>query len=163
MSSGSFSSPVFYARMPDWQKVLIALIVSILVNLAFFAIIGLSIMLRDDTGSKSLDKLKLVEVAVATPTPKPVEILPLQPVSTPTPLIESDDLHKTDNVSRKPLFESDQNLVAGSTQPAKGDVPLPSQEGKDRDELDFSTHKHVPGHRRWKHGSSPGNGICPGA
>ena len=149
MSSGSVSVPALNVRMTDRQKVVFALVASVLVHIViFFALFILSLLSRDVARTKPLENVKLVEVAVATPTPTPIafEIKSMeQPVATPTPMISSDDLHKTDQAPKKPVFESDENLAAGSKQPATGNVPLPSQEGKNRDLVAFSTHNYMLG------------------
>ncbi|HWB58846.1 MAG TPA: energy transducer TonB, partial [Chthoniobacteraceae bacterium] len=97
-------------------------------------------------GNKTLDQLRLQSLTIATPTPKPgtMDLHPLaQP--TPRPLIPSDDLNKTNEAPRNATWESDENLKAGSQLPATGDNPLPTQEGKDFQQLAFSTHRYSLG------------------
>jgi TonB family protein len=145
MSSGTLTSPVLHVRMTDRQKIVAALVASILVHLLIFLFIWIwDILPSHAKKDKTLDNLKMVSLTVATPTPVPVVILPMAPPE-PPPVIDSDDLHKTDKAPNKPVFESDQNLEAGSKQPATGNVPLPSQEGVNHPELAFSTHKFKPG------------------
>jgi outer membrane biosynthesis protein TonB len=46
------------------------------------------------------------------------------------PVIDSTGLAKTDETPKDAIFESDENMKAGSQQPATGILPLPSQEGR---------------------------------
>lgn len=142
------SAPALNVRMTDRQKIIFALIASVLVHVLIFVALCLwGLFSRSVAKSRPLEKVKLVEVAVATPTPTPAtfEIVPERPMATPTPVISSDDLNKTDKTPKKALFESDENLVAGSKQPPTGNLPLPSQEGKIREPLAFSTHSYMLG------------------
>src|ERR1700677_3362228 len=136
--TSAYSGPVAAnPRMTNGQKVAVALVASVLLHLVIFFFIGLIGLLNPDVDKKPLENLKLVSVTVATPTPKPVQIVPMVPLpeSAPVTVIDSNGLHKTEKAPEKPAFESDTNLVAGSEKSGTGDLPLPSQDGKDRKEL----------------------------
>ena len=54
--------------------------------------------------------------------------------------METDQSRQTAEVPKEKTFESNANSIAATEQPATGGVlPLPSQEGKDRPELNFDT------------------------
>lgn len=138
MASGYFSS----ADLPvsERQKVIVALAASALLHVLGFLLLVFWAWLHPGTVTKPLENLKLLEVAVVpTPTPAPMRILPLQqPRATPE-MIGSDGLKKSGKAPEHSVFQSDQNMVAGSEQPATGNVPMPSQSGKERPFMAFET------------------------
>jgi len=145
MASLSLSPASFSAPLSERQKILYAIIASILLQIPFFVLI-LWGLLSNDNKSNTLQNLRVVEVAVATPTPVPVDVIPSMPLpdATPPP-IDSRGLKKTDDAPVNPVFQSDVNSVAGSQLPATGRMPLPSQLGKDRRDLAFETRNFTPG------------------
>ncbi len=147
--------------MPNWQKVLIALILSLLLNALIVFGIGFVVLRTSDTDRKSLDKLKMLEVTVATPTPVPLAIAPVQPRPACSPDIDSDDLHTVDKAPKNPIFQSDKNLVAGSAQPATGNVPLPSQEGRNLKALGFINQKYTAGNGEESQAAPPVMEMAP--
>ncbi len=83
---------------------------------------------------------------VAPVEDKPVELtimntapaVPAKPKN--TMFMETDPSRQTAEVPKEKTFESNANSIAASAQPATGGVlPLPSQQGKDRPELNFDT------------------------
>jgi outer membrane biosynthesis protein TonB len=78
---------------------------------------------------------------------KPVELTfidlsPVQPVSKNPAFIETDESKKSAEAPKEKTFESNANSIASSELPASGDVPLPSQTGKDRPVVDLETHPY---------------------
>ena len=59
-----------------------------------------------------------------------------------TMFMETPDSKKTVEPPQEKTFESNANSRAASEQPANGDVPLPSQQGKDRPAVDLDTHQY---------------------
>lgn len=123
--------------MSDRQKIIAALIASVLLH-----VIGFFLVLLWSTRhhSSPLENLKLVEVSVATPTPEPAQVLPRLPLSAP-PMIDSTGLNKTKKAPGKPVFQSDENSVAASELDGLGRIPLPTQNGKERPQLAFDTQR----------------------
>src|SRR4051812_19064287 len=79
---------------------------------------------------------------------KPVE-LTLVDMSTPVPVapknpmfMETDPMKASAKPPTEKTFESNADSVAASQQPAKGNIPLPSQEGKERPNVDLETHDY---------------------
>src|SRR3984893_6344227 len=88
---------------------------------------------------------------VFTPT-APVEEKPIELTfvdqSTPAPIapknanfIETDESKKAPEPKEK-TFESNANSIGASELAAAGELPLPSQNGKDRPFMDLETHQH---------------------
>ena len=79
---------------------------------------------------------------------KPIELtfvdLNKAPVETKknTMFMETPDSKKTPEPPKEQTFESNANSRAASEQPATGDAPLPSQQGKDRPAIDLDTHQY---------------------
>jgi len=76
---------------------------------------------------------------------KPVE-LSFVDLSTPAPtkntmFIPNDESKQTEAPKDK-TFESNANSIAASEQPAAGNMPIPTQEGKDRPNFDLDTHPY---------------------
>ena len=81
---------------------------------------------------------------------KPVE-LTIVDLSTPPPAVaaqkntmfmETDESKASVEPPKEKTFESNANSIAASQQPATGDAPLPSQQGKDRPAVDLESHNY---------------------
>jgi outer membrane biosynthesis protein TonB len=59
-----------------------------------------------------------------------------------TMFMETPDSKKAPEPPKEQTFESNANSRAASQQPATGDAPLPSQQGKDRPAVDLDTHQY---------------------
>jgi len=80
------------------------------------------------------------------PTPvedKPVELtlVDLAPASKNSAFVENDESKKAPEPKEK-TFESNANSIGASELAAAGEMPLPSQDGKDRPFMDLETHQH---------------------
>lgn len=60
-----------------------------------------------------------------------------------TMFMETPDSKKVPEPPKEQTFESNANSVAASQQTASGDLPLPSQQGKDRPNIDLDTHQYA--------------------
>jgi hypothetical protein len=79
---------------------------------------------------------------------KPIE-LTMVDLSTPAPIapknsmfMETPESKQSAQEPKEKTFESNANSIAASQLPAAGDMPLPSQEGKDRPFVDLETHQY---------------------
>src|SRR6266478_2381808 len=74
---------------------------------------------------------------------KPVELtfVDLSPASKNSAFIETDESKKAPEPKEK-TFESNANSIGASELAAVGELPLPSQDGKDRPLMDFETNPH---------------------
>jgi TonB family protein len=64
------------------------------------------------------------------------------PVNKDVPFLETDASKETAQKPRDKNFESNANSLAASERPATGNLPLPSQDGKDKPFLDLETHDY---------------------
>jgi outer membrane biosynthesis protein TonB len=122
-------------QVPRWRQAVGAIVASLVVHLLLILLfIAAAAFLPD------------VELAVpdSTTNPPPLEVQIVttaqeEEVVTPEelkeaaqrPIIDSTGLAKTEEAPKDAIFESDENMKAGSQQPATGILPLPSQEGRD--------------------------------
>lgn len=116
-------------------KILVAIILSLLLH--FFIICSVAVVALQESNAKKKEKDE-----------KPVELVLIPPPvqATPKPqFIDSSDATVTDKAPDKAAFESDQNTMAASEQPAAGTLPIPTQEGRDEKSLDFANRKYTPG------------------
>jgi outer membrane biosynthesis protein TonB len=74
---------------------------------------------------------------------KPVELtlVDLSPTSKNSAFVETDESKKAPEPKEK-TFESNANSIGASELAAAGELPLPSQTGKDRPFMDLETHQH---------------------
>src|SRR5213595_564408 len=74
---------------------------------------------------------------------KPVELtlVDLSPASKNSAFVETDESKKAPEPKEK-TFESNANSIGASELAATGELPLPSQAGKDRPLMDFETNPH---------------------
>jgi outer membrane biosynthesis protein TonB len=79
---------------------------------------------------------------------KPME-LTIVDLTTPAPVVPKNAMFMETDESKQPAeqpkektFESNANSIAASQLPATGDIPLPSQQGKERPLLDLETHQY---------------------
>ena len=78
---------------------------------------------------------------------KPIE-LTFVDLATPAPAVpknsmfmETDESKQSAEQPKEKTFESNANSIAASELPATGELPLPSQQGKDRPSVDLETHQ----------------------
>ncbi len=142
--------------MSESQKIFFALLASVLLNIfivEFVAIVwtiehahDLITALQPHGAAVAQPDLSQLTVTImpARPTPPPppppkVLSLPTPPIHMVQPLIDSSGLTPSTKAPAKALFQSDVNMVAGSRQPATGNLPLPSQAGPQRKFIELAT------------------------
>jgi outer membrane biosynthesis protein TonB len=123
-------------RKAEMRKILWALLAALVVHL----VVGFSIA--------SLNGLFASRV-VPLEEDKPVELtivdLPAQTQPAPqknSMFMETDENKASAEPPKEKTFESNANSIAASQQPATGSAPLPSQEGKDRPNVDLESHSY---------------------
>jgi outer membrane biosynthesis protein TonB len=119
-------------RKKEARKVLVAFLVAIVIHL----FIGYSLavygrLLHSPFSVAAQDKpVELSFVDLSTPAPK-----------TNTMFVQNDESKQTEAPKEK-TFESNANSIAASEQPATNDMPIPTQEGKDRPNFDLDSHPY---------------------
>jgi len=123
------ASNAFLDRKQEFRKVLWALLAALLIHLlvAFaLAAFGGAFTPAEPVAEEKPMEMTLVDLA----TPPPIKN---------TPFIETDASKQAPLPDQK-TFESNANSIAASEVPATGDLPVPSQEGKERPWMDLETH-----------------------
>jgi outer membrane biosynthesis protein TonB len=70
--------------------------------------------------------------------------------------LRTNDDQKTDQKPADSMFESDKDTAAASEQPAKGDAPLPTQDGKDTPDIGFKNEQYSLADRGQAFSTDPG-------
>jgi len=121
-------------RRDEPRKILFALLAALLIHLVVGYFIAVSGGLFSSPPVADEDKpMELTLVDLSTPAP----------VAAPkknTMFMETPDSKKVEEAPKEQTFESNANSRAASEQPATGDLPLPSQQGRDRPNIDLETH-----------------------
>jgi len=121
-------------RKQEFRKIFWALLAALLVHLVVAYSIAMSGGLFSSHSVMEEDKpieLTFVDLNKAPAEPKKN-----------TMFMETPDSKKTVEPPAEKTFESNANSRAASDQPATGDAPLPSQQGKDRPGVDLDTHPY---------------------
>jgi TonB family protein len=139
--------------MSDRKKIIIAIVGSLILHVIF--ILGSS-------------KVMSLWPDVTPPEPK-VEDTPLQMTMQDTPppeekpqsqerqYLRTNDDQKTDQKPPDSMFQSDKDTAAASEQPAKGEAPLPTQEGKETpDDLGFKDEQYSLADKGQAFSTNPG-------
>jgi hypothetical protein len=146
-----YTAPLF-ARIPDLsdiptgRMILIGIVISLLLHLFVFLMIPLvSLIFPDKGASFANEALKPREIELTV-----IPEAPPEPAFTLAPkperlFMDSRGLDLAKDAPDNPLFDSDQNMHAASELPGTGDVPLPSQIGKERPFNAFETTRSLLG------------------
>lgn len=121
-------------RKQEVRKILWALLAALLVHL----IVGYSIAVSGGLFSSHsvIEEDKPIELTFVDLNKAPAE------PKKNTMFMETPDSKKTVEPPAEKTFESNANSKAASQQPATGDMPLPSQQGKERPSVDLDTHQY---------------------
>jgi len=120
-------------RKDEPRKILFALLAALLIHLVVGYSLAVSGGLFATRQVEEEKPMELTFVDLATPAPAAAKKNTL--------FMETPDSKKVPEPPQEQTFESNANAKAASEQPAIGDLPLPSQQGKDRPNLDLETHK----------------------
>src|SRR6266404_4072771 len=121
-------------RKQEVRKIFWALLAALLVHL----IVGYSIAVSGGLFSSHsvMEEDKPIELTFVDLNKAPAE------TKKNTMFMETPDSKKAPEPPKEQTFESNANSRAASEQPATGDAPLPSQQGKDRPAVDLETHQY---------------------
>lgn len=136
-------------RKDEPRKILFALLAALLIHL----LVGYSLAVSGGLfATRPLEEEKPMEltfVDLATPAPAAAKKNTL--------FMETPDSKKSPEPPPEQTFESNANSRAASEQPATGDAPLPSQQGKDRPAMDLDTHNYSLANQ----GAQPRPSVAP--
>ena len=147
--------------MSDRKKIIIAIVGSLILHVIIILGSSRVVALWPDSSppEHKEDETPPQMTMLDTPAPTPP---PAEPKQQPQYLRTNDD-QKTDQKPVDPMFESDKDTAAASEQPAKGDVPLPTQEGKDTPDLGFKNEQYSLADRGQAFATDPGRQTQPQA
>jgi outer membrane biosynthesis protein TonB len=115
------------------RKLGFAILVSIILHLAIgFSLAAFGNVFTPPTPVEE-ETPELTLIDLSTPAP---------PVEKNVPFIETEASKEAAEKPKQQTFESNANSLAASERPATGDLPLPSQDGKDKPALDLDTHDY---------------------
>ena len=146
------TAPVF-ARIPDIsgvpprRRVAIGVVASLLFHSLLILVIVILGAIAPQRVEFAKSKLKQREIELTILPPPPDEtVLPFTLAQTPDqPFLDSRGLQIARDAALNAIFQSDENMQAASELPATGDIPLPSQGGRDRPFNAFQSQKSLLG------------------
>jgi outer membrane biosynthesis protein TonB len=120
-------------QVPQRRLAVGAVVASLVIHLLLLLVfIALAAIIPE--GTKRLAKPEAeptaLEVQIVTPPEEEVVTPEELKAAAERPVIDSTGLAKTADAPKDAIFESDENMKAGSQQPATGILPLPSQDGR---------------------------------
>jgi TonB family protein len=142
--------------MSEREKTFIALIASAVLHIvgALFTVVWLRLhpdALAAAKPAPDLSQLEVTLMPAANATPPPALDIAAAATPEPTPkkvirtTLDTAGLQETETPPENAMFESDQNSRAASELPATGDLPLPTQEGKNLPTVDFKSQDYSLG------------------
>jgi outer membrane biosynthesis protein TonB len=123
-------------RKSEAHKIVWALLAALAIHL----IVGYGIAAFSGVFSRPIDleEGKPMEMTIVDLSPKP-EVAPPQKNSM---FMETDESKASKEAPKEKTFESNANSIAASQLPALGSAPMPSQEGKDRPNVEMENHNY---------------------
>lgn len=131
--------------MSERQKIFFAVIASLVLHVVIAGSFTLWRWIHPrsvETQTSEAEPEQLEVTLMAAPTPPPLDVAAAEPTPPPKVIrstLDTDGLQATETPPENAMVESDKNSRAASELPATGDVPLPSQEGR---ELPFTQFKN---------------------
>lgn len=123
-------------RQRQRRTILLAIVASLLLHL----VVAISLAaFGGKLQPAPLEEEKPVELTFidSTPTPAPLALAPKN-----APFVETSEKRETAATPTEKTFESNANSIAASQQPAKGDAPIPTAEGRNLPSLDFEAQRY---------------------
>ena len=128
--------------------VTLAILASLVLHLVIIALIALAlgILPKELTRSAARPKVEEIELIVIPPKPKEelAATLPLQ-ADAQRSFLDSRGLAEANEAAKDAIIESDKNMKAASEMATMGSAPLPSQDGLNRPEPNFTTQENTFG------------------
>src|ERR1700740_2834869 len=122
--------------MSDRKKIILAIVGSLVLHIIIILAASKLVALGPDVSLPP-------EKEQAPPELTFVDAPPPEPEKQERQYLRTNDDQKTDQKPVDSMFESDKDTAAASEQPAKGDAPLPTQDGKDTpDDMGFKNEQY---------------------
>ena len=121
--------------MSDRKKIILAIVGSLVLHLIIILGSSKVIALWPDVSSPQLKEDQSPPQLTMLDTPPPDE------QKQERQYLRTNEDQKTDQKPVDSMFESDKDTAAASEQPAKGDTPIPTQEGKEAPDIGFKNER----------------------
>jgi len=121
-------------QVPQRRLAVGAVVASLVIHLLLLlVVVALAAIIPGGTGQLAKPETELAPLEVQIVTSSEEEVITPEELKAAgkRPVIDSTGLAKTTEEPKDAIFESDENMKAGSQQPATGILPLPSQDGRD--------------------------------
>src|SRR5580704_17164384 len=136
----------------DRKKIIYAIVGSLILHVII--ILGSSKVIalwpKVPVPEQKVDETPPQMTMLATPPPAPEE------QKQERQYLRINDDQKTDQKPADSMFESDKDTAAASEQPAKGDAPLPTQDGKETPDIGFKNEQYSLADRGQAFSTDPG-------
>jgi outer membrane biosynthesis protein TonB len=137
--------------MSDRKKIIIAIVGSLILHVIIILGSSRVVALWPDLSPPAHQEDETPPQMTMLDTPAPAE------QKQERQYLRTNDDQKTDQKPVDSMFESDKDTAAASEQPAKGDAPLPTQEGKDTPDLGFKNEDYSLADRGQAFSRDPGS------
>src|ERR1700720_863229 len=141
--------------MSDRKKIILAIVGSLILHVII--ILGSSKVIAlwpDVPPEQKVDEAPPQMTMVDTPPPEEEKKQERQ-------YLRTNDDQKTDQKPADSMFESDKDTAAASEQPAKGDAPLPTQDGKETPDIGFKNEQYSLADQGQAFSTDPGRQAQP--
>lgn len=137
------------SRVPQRRQAVGAIVASLVLHFVLLLLfLAIAAIIPDSAleVAKPNQELTPLEVQIITPPQEEELITPEElRAAAQRPIIDSTGLAKATEAPKDSIFESDENMKAGSQEAPTGDLPLPSQEGRDLPFPQFTDQKATLG------------------
>jgi outer membrane biosynthesis protein TonB len=136
--------------MSDRKKIIIAIVGSLILHVIIILGSSRVIALWPDSSRPEPKEDETPPQMTMLDTPPPAE------QKQERQYLRTNDDQKTDQKPVDSMFESDKDTAAASEQPAKGDAPVPTQEGKETPDIGFKNEQYSLADRGQAFSTDPG-------
>ncbi|HEY4284775.1 MAG TPA: hypothetical protein VGM62_17065 [Chthoniobacterales bacterium] len=120
-------------RKQEARKIIWALLLALLIHL----IVGYGLAILNSSRPLPIEEDKPIELTIVDTAP----VTPAKPKN--SMFMETDPSRETADAPKEKTFESNANSIAASEAAPTGEMPLPSQDGKDRPDLELDNQTHT--------------------
>jgi outer membrane biosynthesis protein TonB len=120
--------------MSDRNKIILAVVGSLVLHIAIILALGKVIALGRDVSAPPNEE--------APPELTMLDSAPPEPQKQERQYLRTNDDQKTDKKPDDSMFESDKDTAAASEKPAEGNAPVPTQEGKETPDIGFKNEQY---------------------
>jgi outer membrane biosynthesis protein TonB len=142
--------------MSDRKKIILAIVGSLVLHLIIILGSSKVISLWPDVSAPQQKEDQSPPQLTMLDTPPPEEHPPPEEQKQERQYLRTNEDQKSDQKPVESMFESDKDTAAASEQPAKGDAPIPTQEGKETPDIGFKDERFSLADRGQAFSTDPG-------